>query len=268
VYVREAYLAAVRSSNRPSQLWFSTRLARGLARASYRAADLVVPVSASHRPWEESLGVEPTRVRPIPNAVAVPEGEPPPLPGTRTVVSVGRLDPLKDIATMLRVVARVRERVPDVNFLHYGPVSTGQQRYADACFALHGELGLGDSFRFMGSTSDPMGVVRDADVVLLTSISEGLPMAMLEAMAQARPVVSTDVGGVQDCLRGAGVTAPAGDVDELAAGVVTLLDDAALAAHLGRCGRERVSRLFDEQDFLTAYRDAICAVAGELTAAA
>jgi glycosyltransferase involved in cell wall biosynthesis len=267
LYVREAYLAAVRSDGRPAQLWFSTRLARGLARSSYSGADLVVPVSPSHRPWEESLGVERARVRPIPNAVAMPDGPRAPLPGTRTVVSVGRLDPLKDIATMLRVAARVRTVEPRAQFRHYGPVSSGQQRYADACYALHRELGLGDGFRFMGSTSDPMGVVREADVVLMTSISEGLPMAMLEAMAQARPVVTTDVGGVRDCVRGAGVTAPTGDVEEIAAGVLMLLRHPTLADHLGQCGRERVARLFDERSFLDAYRDAVHAVAGTAASA-
>jgi glycosyltransferase involved in cell wall biosynthesis len=113
-----------------------------------------------------------------------------------------------------------------------------------------------------------MGVVRDADVVLMTSISEGLPMSMLEAMAQARPVVTTDVGGVRDCVRGAGVTAPTGDVDELAAGVLLLLRHPTLGDHLGHCGRERVARLFDEATFLDAYRDAIHAVAGTGASAA
>ena len=56
--------------------------------------------------------------------------------------------------------------------------------------ALHARLGLGDRFRFMGRTTDPNGVVRDADVVLMTSISEGLPMSVLEAMSEGRPVVS------------------------------------------------------------------------------
>ena len=68
----------------------------------------------------------------------------------------------------------------------------------------------------MGRTTDPNGAVRDADVVLMTSISEGLPMSILEAMGQGRPVVSTGVGGVPDVVTGCGVVTPPGDDHGLA----------------------------------------------------
>ncbi len=76
---------------------------------------------------------------------------------------------------------------PARSFLHYGPVPRGEEAYGRSCVALHERLGLGERFRFMGPTTDPTGVVRAADVVLMTSISEGLPMSILEAMGQARP---------------------------------------------------------------------------------
>ena len=123
-------------------------------------------------------------------------GPPTPAPGNKVVVSVGRIDPLKDVHTMLRVAQETLRHVPDAQFLHYGPVTEGEEAYGRSCLALHEQLGLGDRFRFMGRTKDPNGVVRDADVVLMTSISEGLPMSILEAMGQGRPVVSTGVGGV------------------------------------------------------------------------
>ena len=100
--------------------------------------------------------------------------------------------------------------MPDAQFLHYGPVTDGEEAYGRSCLALHEQLGLGDRFRFMGRTTDPNGVVRDADVVLMTSISEGLPMSILEAMGQGRPVVSTGVGGVPDVVKGCGVVTPPG----------------------------------------------------------
>ena len=95
--------------------------------------------------------------------------------GQQVVVSVGRIDPLKDVHTMLRVAQETLRHVPDAQFLHYGPVTEGEEAYGRSCHALHEQLGLGDRFRFMGRTTDPNGVVRDADVVLMTSISEGLP---------------------------------------------------------------------------------------------
>jgi glycosyltransferase involved in cell wall biosynthesis len=115
----------------------------------------------------------------------------------------------------------------------------------------------------MGSTSDPHGVVRDADVVLMTSISEGLPMSILEAMAQARPVVATGVGGVPEVLHGCGIVPPPGDVHAIATGVAMLLRDPALAARLGRRGFRRVHRQYTRTACLDGYRDLL----GQLTSA-
>src|SRR5258708_7333732 len=85
-------------------------------------------------------------------------GSPP--PGTKTVVSVGRIGPLKDVHTMLRGAQETLRQVPDATFLHYGPVTAGEEDYGRSCRTLHERLGLGDSFRFMGRTTDPEGVVR------------------------------------------------------------------------------------------------------------
>jgi glycosyltransferase involved in cell wall biosynthesis len=113
----------------------------------------------------------------------------------------------------------------------------------------------------MGRTSDPNGAVRDADVVLMTSISEGLPMSILEAMGQGRPVVSTGVGGVPDVVKGCGyVTAP-GDVHGLATGVATLLRRPEFAWKLGRRGHARLGRIFNEAACVDGYRDLLFRVA-------
>jgi glycosyltransferase involved in cell wall biosynthesis len=260
LYVRESYLAAIRSTDSAASRFVSTRLARGLTRVAYAAADVVAPVAQSHSSWEEALGVPPDRIMTIPNGVPSPAVPQPP-PRTKTVVSVGRLDPLKDIQTLLRVSDAVRRRVPGVRFLHYGPVPRGQEAYADSCYRLHEELELGDSFRFMGATSDPTGVMRESDVVVMTSISEGFPMSVLEALSQARPVVTTSVGGVLDAMRGAGLTAPAGDVFGLSDAVATLLIDEDLAERLGRRGHARVSRLFAQGRCLSAYDSLLRAAA-------
>jgi glycosyltransferase involved in cell wall biosynthesis len=210
-------------------------------------------VTDNHRHWERSLGVGPDRIRVIPNGVSVPDRIDP-APRTATVVSVGRVDPLKDLLTMLRVAEEVTRRMPETRFLHYGPVPEGRAAYGEACRELHARLGLGDRFRFMGSTTDPHGAVRDADVVLMTSISEGFPLSILEAMAQGRPVVSTEVGGVADALTGCGVLAPAGDVYALSLAVCTLVRDPDLAESLGRRGFDRVRRRFTKEACLEGYR--------------
>ena len=254
VYVREAYLAAARDGGHPGSRWAATRLARGLARLAYSSVDRVAPVTSAHLAWERAFGVPEERLSAIPNGIAVGDHLPPPAPQAGRVVSVGRIDPLKDIHTLLDVAAEVVRRVPEARFVHHGPISPGSEAYARACFGHHERLGLGGSFRFLGSTTAPLAAVRDADVVVSTSISEGLPIALLEAMAQARPVVATTVGGVAEAVAGCGMVAPPGDAHRLADGVTCLLTRPALAATLGRRARRRVAERFSQEAFLDRYR--------------
>lgn len=261
VYVREAYLAAARSPSSQGERFLSSRLARGLSRAAYTAADFVAPVTEANAAWERGLGVDPDKIRVIQNGIEAPTSYTDP-PGNLKVVSVGRIDPLKDVQTMLRVAVEVSRRVPGVSFEYWGPPTKGQEAYARACEELARRLGAEECFTFMGSTRDPHGVVRNADVVLMTSISEGLPMSILEAMAQARPVVATAVGGVPEVLRGCGIVPPPGDVHAIATGVATLLGNPKLAAHLGRRGFARVHRIYTQKACLDGYRDLLGKLAG------
>ncbi len=254
VYVREAYLAAARSGDGAGARFVATRLARGLARAAYAGADIVCPVTDANAYWEMGLGIDPSKILVLYNGLRQPAALTPP-PGTRTVVSVGRIDPLKDIHTLLRVAAETLRSLPGAHFAHYGSVTEGEEAYGRSCDALHQRLGLGARFRFMGRTTDPHGVVRDADVVLMTSISEGLPMSVLEAMGQGRPVVCTGVGGVPDVVKGCGVVAAPGDDHGLAMAVVTLLRNPGLAWRLGQRGHARLGRIFNESACVEGYRD-------------
>ena len=253
VYVREAYLASVRAAAaRPGNGHISPRLALGMTRAIYAAADVIAPVTEANAEWERGLGVDPAKICVIPNGIEPPKGRTAP-PNIQRVITMGRLDPLKDVQTMLLVAREVTRRLPDAQFECWGPPTLGQETYAEACGVMHRQLGLGERFRFMGGTSDPHGAIRSGDLVLMTSISEAMPMALLEAMGQARPIVATSVGGVPSVIQGCGLVAPPGDVHELAAAVITLLRDPALAAQFGRRGYERVYRCFTLSRCLGAY---------------
>ena len=260
VYVREAYLAAVRGRDSPGGRFVATRLARGLARIAYATADVVAPVTEANAVWAEGLGVDPEKILVLRNGMPTVGPITPP-PRSRTVISIGRIDPLKDVHTMLRVADETLDRVPDASFLHYGPVTQGEEPYAQSCVALHQQLELGRRFRFMGHTTDPKGVMRDADVVLMTSISEGLPMSILEAMSEARPVVTTGVGGVPDVVKGCGIVTPPGDIFALALGVTTLLRNPGLSERLGMRGHQRLHRVFDETFCIDGYRELLIAAA-------
>ena len=259
VYVREAYLAAVRGRDSPGGRFRRNPSRPRPGARVVRRRDVVSPVTEANAVWEQGLGVDPEKILVLRNGLQS-SGLPEP-PPKRTVVSIGRIDPLKDVHTMLRVADETLDRVPDATFLHFGPVTDGEEAYARSCSTLHTRLGLGNRFRFMGRTTDPNGVIRDADVVLMTSISEGLPMSILEAMSEARPVVSTGVGGVPDVVKGCGIVTPPGDTFALSMGVTTLLRNPDLAWRLGRRGHRRLHRVFDEAFCLDGYRELLITAA-------
>jgi glycosyltransferase involved in cell wall biosynthesis len=89
----------------------------------------------------------------------------------------------------------------------------------------------------------------------MTSISEGLPMSVLEAMSQGRPIVATSVGGVPDVVKGCGALAAPGDDHSLAMGVVMLLRNPDLAWQLGRRGHDRLGRIFNDDACVEGYRE-------------
>jgi polysaccharide biosynthesis protein PelF len=263
VYVREAYLAAIRDgSASPGQRHLSTRLALGLTRATYAAADMISPVTEANAEWEKGLGVFADKIRVIPNGIC-PPGECTPPPNAGKVIAMGRIDPLKDVQTMLLVAHEVTRTMPEARFEYWGPPTAGQETYAKACERMHEQLGLGERFKFMGRTSDPHGVIRSGDLVLMTSISEAMPMALLEAMAQGRAAVATGVGGVPGVLRGCGLVAPPGDVHAIATAVLTVLRNPPFARSLGRRGFERLHRRYTLERCVESYRELILALVDE-----
>ena len=128
-------------------------------RSGISGADAVCPVTDANAYWEMGLGMDAGKILVLYNGLQPPTAPSPP-PGTRTIVSVGRIDPLKDIHTMLRVAAETLRILPDARFLHYGAATTGEEAYGRSCTALHAQLGLGDRFRFMGRTTDPNEIGR------------------------------------------------------------------------------------------------------------
>ncbi len=127
-------------------------------------------------------------------------------PAVPTLVFVGRIDPLKDIETLLRAFAEVRSGSPGA-----GCGSSGRPRGRRGLLQKVpsrwlAELGLDDgSATFEGPISPTVAAYHAGHVLVLTSISEGLPYVVLEAMASGSPVVATDVGGVAEAVGSAGL---------------------------------------------------------------
>ena len=127
-----------------------------------------------------------------------------------------------------------------------GPLARYQQLAAD--------LGIGDRVHFLGFRSDVADVLRAADLVVLPSLDEGLPLAVLEAMACAKPVVATPVGGVPEAVidEVTGLLVPPNEPQRLASAVLRILNDRHLAQRMGNAARARVQAQFSVPRLVTA----------------
>jgi len=165
-------------------------------------------------------------------------------PETPLVLHVGNIRPHKGHANLVDAVSRLVPRVPDVVVVSIG----GEKNDGDLARvrSLAEAAGLGDHLRFLGRRDDALAFVAAADAFANPSDHEGLPVAILEAMALGRPVVATAVGGVpvivQDGITG--LLVPAGDPEALADGLARVLTDRTMAGRLADAGRTLV-----EQDY-------------------
>ena len=172
-------------------------------------------------------------------------------PATRLVGIVARLVPIKAHEVFIAMAADVASRHPDVMFAIVGD---GERR--QELEGMVDRRGLRARTRFLGWRADLDRVYADLDVVVLTSRNEGSPVALIEAMACARAVVATRVGGVSELVGDTGLLADMDDSAELARAVSRLLADPVLASHLGQAARDRVvpvygkDRLIDDVDRL------------------
>ena len=217
---------AVRQGNvmSPPGAGVRARLLALLARSQYRRADALVAVSAGVADdMAQRLGIARDRVRvlynPVVNAALLESaraevghawfaaGAPP------VVLSVGRLSPQKDFPTLIRAFAELRNQQPA------RLVILGEGRERRALEALIAELGLVDLVWMPGSVANPHAYVSRAALYVLCSRWEGLPNALIEALAIGTPAIATDcVAGPREVLEGGrhGALVPPGDVGELA----------------------------------------------------
>jgi hypothetical protein len=158
------------------------------------------------------------------------------------VACAARLTPEKGVDVLLRASAIVKRDVPDLRVLVLGDTQAGYEAYRDELVALADRLGVAETVCFAGFVEEPFRRWAGARVYVQPSRTEGLPLAVAEAMASGLPVVATAVGGVPDLLDGgrAGRLVPAEDPEALAAAIGDLLGDPEAAARLARAGQARV----------------------------
>ncbi len=229
-------------------------------RATYRANAAVIAVSdAVARSLEGYPGPTP---RVVPNGVLceVGAGEAEAArreldldPDARLVVHVGNLRPHKGHRNLVETAA-VLERAGSKAIL----VSIGGEKHPGDLERLRAEVaarGLEHRLRFLGRRDDARAFIAAADVFVSPADVEGLPVAILEALALGRPVAATAVGGVPSVVVDGetGILVPPGDPEALADAVERLLADAEWAARLGKAGQALVETEYGLEKMVAAY---------------
>lgn len=256
------------SSIRNTYDWEHPLRRRIKAWAARRSWRVVANSDAGARGAAEAMGLAPGSLQVIYNGVAAGDAAPGDAarlreqlgipPAAPVALFVGRLVEHKDVPTLLRAAARLRERGLCLLLAGDGPLAGTLQAGIE-------QLGLGSQVRLLGQRDDTAALMHLCDMVVLPSVSEGLSNVIIEAMMQRRPVIASRVGGNVELVRdeATGLLFEAGDDAQLAACMARLLDDPQLRARLGDAAGERATRHFSVDAMVDAYaalyRDAAAA---------
>jgi polysaccharide biosynthesis protein PelF len=256
VYLRERYLGLTEDDVSKAVKVIMMRFNRYLAAGAYRSADVLAPHSSYNRRWQLYGGADPARMRTMYNGInpddfPVAQGE----PEDPTIVFVGRIDPLKDLHTLIRAFAIVRDKVPNARLRIFGPVPPGNEQYHASCVQLAADLGLSGAATFEGRIPRQTDAYQAGHLVALTSVSEGFPYTVVESMSMGRPQVCTNVGGVSEAVGDAGFVVPPRDHAAVAAACIRLLEDPDLRRSFGLRARQRVMDRFTLDQWTNAYRE-------------
>lgn len=190
-------------------------------------------------------------VRVYNGAAALDEASPVPREdGTFVLLFVGRVAAIKDLPTMLRAFALAVRRVPELRLwiVGDGPVRSELERLA-------AELCVADRVRFYGQRLDTAGFFRAADVFTMSSVSEGLPMSLLQSMSIGLPALVTDVGGMREVLQlsDGGVRTPVGDHVAMAGAMVRMATEAKSREVCGESAQAAFQANFTLEQMNAAY---------------
>jgi len=221
---------------------------RRVARLGHRLAHRVVVNSRAALDEEIAAGFPPKLIVYVPNAVgrpaaAMPAGElrQPDLPGGPFVLSLGQLDARKGHRVLVSAWPEVLRARPGARLVLVGdgPCRADLEEQARA-------LGVAPFVTFAGFRAPADAFLAACAVLVQPSFTEGMPNAVLEAMAAGKPIVATRVGGMPELVLDGqtGVLTPAGDPHALAAAIVALLEDPGRAGRLGLAAAERARTLF------------------------
>lgn len=263
IYLRERLLTLSRVETSRFDRLFQAQFVQRITEASYWVAHRITPCNDYNHRWELRNGAIPEAIQTVHNGVDAARFSPPTEPRDPdkppTAIWLGRIDPLKDLETLIRAAAVVKEERPEARFVLYGKPSEGNQGYYEDLLALRAELGLEEQVIFGGYTSSPESAYHEGDFSVLSSISEGFPYSVVEAMMCERTVVGTNVGGVHEALDDVGIVVEPRNPRQLGEACLELFGDLELAQDLGRRAREKALAEFTLEkcnaSFYEIYRE-------------
>ncbi|MET9871575.1 DUF3492 domain-containing protein [Streptomyces sp. NPDC006386] len=243
-----------------------------LAAEAYARAEIVTAGNTHARRWQERCGADRGKLRTVyPGMDARPfaeVGESPDCAAPDTLVWVGRVEPAKDLVSLLHAFAEVRKRQPRTRLRIVGALAGAEgAAYLGHCRTLAAQLfpdeadgphAAGDnpvSFEEIGGPELPAAADAYASgaVTVLSSVVEGFPISLVEAMLCGRVTVSTDVGAVTEVIGGTGLVVPPRNPQALAEACVALLRDPERRERLGAAARARALELFTVEQNTEAF---------------
>jgi len=247
-----------------SRMWID--FFEGIGRFAYHMSDHIVALYEENRKRQVRDGAPSDRTISIPNGINVDRfaalrakrSETPP----KVACLIGRVVPIKDIKTFIRAAHVVIARMPETELWIAGPDDEDPE-YASQCRALSESLGLQGKLRFLGYQKlDEL--LPKIGLVVLSSISEALPLVILEGFAAGVPAVSTDVGSCKQLIYGlenedramgaAGRVVGISDPQALAEAILILLQNTDVWQNASQAGIRRVERYYNQQLMFSRYR--------------
>ena len=178
------------------------------------------------------------------------------------ITLIGRVVSIKDIKTFIRAIRIVANDIEDVEAWIVGPLDEDKE-YASECFNMVESFGLSENVKFLGF-QNIKDILPKSGIMGLSSISEGMPLVILEGFAAGLPCVATDVGSCRDLIEGAlddedialgkaGLVTSIANPSELAAAYLTLLKDKAIWKSAQKSALDRVEKYYRQELFLERY---------------
>jgi glycosyltransferase involved in cell wall biosynthesis len=167
------------------------------------------------------------------------------------VIQVARLNRLKDYETAIRTMQIVCRSAPNVRYFIVGE---GEER--TKIEAMIRDVNMENQIRMLGLREDVAELLEGMDIFLLTSVSEGIPLTLIEAMSAQLPCVATRVGGIPEVVHDGttGVLSDSGDCNKLSEALLKLIQSPSVRQRMGECGRKRAMELFQSDRMLGQYK--------------